>query len=111
MSCIWRWARRGIKSRNGKIIRLSHRRIGARLFTTRAALDEFFKRLTEADFEYFDSQDPHESTRHRQRTAKQRSQGQEDAMKVLEQAKVTVSAEEEQSQGNTEEDILEQEES
>lgn len=55
-SCaVWRWCRVGIKSRNGERIRLSHIRAGGRIFTTEAALTEFFEHVTKADREHFDA--------------------------------------------------------
>lgn len=51
---IWRWCRRGLKSRSGKKVRLSHVRVGGRVLTTPEALDAFFAKLAEADCEYFD---------------------------------------------------------
>ncbi|MFG0331700.1 MAG: DUF1580 domain-containing protein [Phycisphaerales bacterium] len=53
-STIWRWARRGLKARNGRRIRLHHIRCGGRVYTTSEALDEFFQALAAADCDHFD---------------------------------------------------------
>lgn len=52
-SSLWRWARKGVKARNGETIRLEHRRIGARVFVRRADLDNFFSEVARADAEHF----------------------------------------------------------
>lgn len=44
-----RWCTRGVRARNGTLVRLSHVRIGRRLATTRASLDAFFKALADND--------------------------------------------------------------
>lgn len=54
-SAVWRWARKGVKARSGERIRLRHTRVGGRVFTTRAWIDEFGERLAQADAEYFDA--------------------------------------------------------
>lgn len=56
-SCIWRWCRRGVKSRSGERIKLEHVRIGGKIFCTAAWLDEFGRRLAEADAQHFDARD------------------------------------------------------
>ena len=53
-NCVWRWCRRGVKSRTGERIRLEHVRMGGIIFTTTAWLAEFGRRLAEADARYFD---------------------------------------------------------
>jgi hypothetical protein len=53
-NCIWRWCRRGVLSRSGERVRLRHVRIGGMIFSTRQWLDEFGRRLAEADSKYFD---------------------------------------------------------
>ena len=50
-SAIWRWARRGLRARNGSIIRLEHVRLGGKIYTTEAALEAFGKALAEADMD------------------------------------------------------------
>lgn len=52
-STLWRWCRRGVLARSGERIRLKHIRLGARVFTTREALDEFGRALADADAAYF----------------------------------------------------------
>ena len=51
---IWRWCRKGVKSRNGTWVRLQHVRAGSRIYTTARWLAEFAQKLAEADTEYFD---------------------------------------------------------
>ena len=41
-SAVWRWARTGIKARNGTRVRLSHVRAGGRVLIPETALDEYF---------------------------------------------------------------------
>ncbi|MCO6436785.1 MAG: DUF1580 domain-containing protein [Phycisphaerae bacterium] len=53
VSCVWRWCRKGVKTRGGQTIRLEHCRLGGRIFTTAAWLADFGQRLAEADAEYF----------------------------------------------------------
>ena len=53
-NCIWRWCRRGVLSRGGERVRLQHVRIGGRVYTTARWLEEFGRRLAEADAKYFD---------------------------------------------------------
>lgn len=55
ISAVWRWCRRGVLARNGQRIRLEHRRIGGKIFTSEAWLDAFTKALTDADTAYFAS--------------------------------------------------------
>ncbi|MCK6466046.1 MAG: DUF1580 domain-containing protein [Phycisphaerae bacterium] len=54
VNCVWRWCRRGVLARNGERIRLEHIRIGGKIFTTRAWLEEFGRRLASEDAKYFD---------------------------------------------------------
>lgn len=53
-NCIWRWCRRGVLSRNGERVRLQHVRMGGMIYTTAGWLEDFGKRLAEADAKYFD---------------------------------------------------------
>lgn len=55
ISTIWRWARKGLKARSGRLIRLRHLRMGRRLVTTPQWLDEFFDHLAQADCEQTES--------------------------------------------------------
>jgi len=68
-NALWRWARRGIKSRGGGCIKLNHVRVGGKLFTSAEALHKFFADVAAADAAYFDApvadaiQPPSPSTR------------------------------------------------
>jgi len=53
-NCLWRWCRRGVISRGGHRIRLQHHRVGGKIFTSLAWLEEFGRQLAEADTRYFD---------------------------------------------------------
>lgn len=53
-NCLWRWCRRGVLSRGGERVRLEHRRIGGKIFTAPDWLDEFGRKLAEADTRHFD---------------------------------------------------------
>ncbi len=55
-STLWRWARKGVKSRAGRRIRLEHIRIGHRVFTSIEALDRFVSAVADADVEHFELQ-------------------------------------------------------
>jgi len=54
-SAVWRWCRKGVRTRSGGRIRLEHIRVGGRLFTSREALDRFFVAVAAADVGYFDT--------------------------------------------------------
>ena len=90
-NCVWRWCRKGVLSRSGERIRLQHVRIGGKIFTTSAWIDDFGKRLAEADTEYFELD---EQTivalpgRPRTRSQKQRLAAIERAERELEEAGV-----------------------
>lgn len=53
-NCVWRWCRKGVKSRTGERVRLQHVRIGGMIFTSLMWLDEFGRKLADADAQYFD---------------------------------------------------------
>jgi hypothetical protein len=53
-NCLWRWCRRGVLARTGERVRLQHTRIGGKIFTTAQWIDEFGRRLAEADAAYFE---------------------------------------------------------
>ncbi len=53
-STVWRWCRIGVKARSGRRVRLEHVRVGARVFTTAAALNAFVADVAAADAEAFD---------------------------------------------------------
>jgi hypothetical protein len=52
---IWRWCRKGIRSRGGDRIKLTHVRLGGRILTTAEAVADFGQRLAEADVAHFDA--------------------------------------------------------
>lgn len=54
-TALWRWARRGLRARDGRLIRLAHVRLGGRVYVTREAIEEFGRRLAEADMVAFDA--------------------------------------------------------
>lgn len=56
-NCMWRWCRRGVIARSGERIKLEHIRIGGKLFTTPQWVNEFGRRLADADARYFDRDD------------------------------------------------------
>lgn len=53
-NCMWRWCRRGVLARTGQRVRLQHIRVGGKIFTTPAWLEEFGRRLADTDAAYFD---------------------------------------------------------
>ena len=55
-SAIWRWCRKGQKSRSGEIIRLEHVRIGKKIYTSAESLHDYFKEMAQSDAKYFDGQ-------------------------------------------------------
>ncbi len=52
-STIWRWCRKGVKTRRGDRVHLKHVRAGARVFTKEEWLTAFFEQVAEADVEHF----------------------------------------------------------
>ena len=56
-NCLWRWCRRGVLARSGERVRLQHTRVGGKIFTTAQWLNEFGRRLAEADAAYFELHD------------------------------------------------------
>ncbi len=52
-NALWRWCRRGIKTRSGQTVKLHHKRIGGQIFTTAEALNEFLGILAQEDSTYF----------------------------------------------------------
>ena len=54
---LWRWCRRGLKARNGNIVRMEHCRIGGKIYVTERAIEQFFSSLAKADTEYFEQQE------------------------------------------------------
>ena len=59
VSSVWRWCRKGVKTRSGQRVRLEHCRYGSRIFTSKQALDRFAHRLAEADVENFAGSSDH----------------------------------------------------
>ncbi|MFH1418783.1 MAG: hypothetical protein ABII12_10935 [Planctomycetota bacterium] len=55
---VWRWARKGLRARNGEIIRLRHIRIGGRVYTKREWLEQFHEYVAEADLQNANWQHP-----------------------------------------------------
>lgn len=47
---VWRWAAQGVR-RNGRCIRLEHRRIGRQLVTTHSWLEEFWRAVAQLRLE------------------------------------------------------------
>ncbi len=94
MNCLWRWCRRGVLARTGERVRLQHTRVGGKIFTTAQSLDEFGRRLAEADAAYFELHD-HDAAappprtrpnRRRKRFEEHRRASVEQANRELEQA-------------------------
>ena len=50
---LWRWARQGIKARNGEHVRLEHIRCGGKIFTSPEALERMFAAIAERDVQHF----------------------------------------------------------
>ncbi|MFG0329598.1 MAG: DUF1580 domain-containing protein [Phycisphaerales bacterium] len=63
VSSIWRQARVGVRARNGDRVRLEHKRIAGKIWTSREALSRFDRALAEADAEHFDEKYGAESDR------------------------------------------------
>jgi hypothetical protein len=51
-SCIWRWARRGVKRPGGRVVKLEVCRVGCRWLTSRAALTRFVRELNQQPHEF-----------------------------------------------------------
>lgn len=52
---VFRWARYGLKSRSGQVVRLQHARCGRGLYTTADWLHEFFAKLAAADLPHWET--------------------------------------------------------
>lgn len=50
-STLWRWHRNGYRCRNGLSVQLQARRIGKRMFTTQAWMEEFIRAVNENDLD------------------------------------------------------------
>lgn len=57
-SSVWRWCRKGVKTRAGEVIKLAHLRVGGRVFVARDELFAFFRALADADASHFDRPKP-----------------------------------------------------
>ena len=53
-NAVWRWCRKGVKSRSGGRIYLRHYRVGGTIHTTEHDLDTFFEDIAQADRSYFE---------------------------------------------------------
>jgi len=62
-SAVWRWCRKGLKSRCGETIRLQHIRVGGKIYTTAEWLSDFFTSIAESDAKHFDSQQTYSRNR------------------------------------------------
>ena len=50
LATVWRWCRKGIKTRAGVRVKLEHIRAGAKLFVTESGLADFFKNVQHQDW-------------------------------------------------------------
>jgi len=72
-NAVWRWCRKGVKSRSGITIRLAHVRVGGKIFVVRDDLSKFFADVTESDREHFERTNAPAPTRHQKpRSSSQR---------------------------------------
>lgn len=53
VNAMWRWCRRGVRSRDGARVYLEHIRVGGKIFTTAEWVYEFGQRLATADTAHF----------------------------------------------------------
>lgn len=53
----WRWARHGLKARDGTVVRLRHVRAGRQVLTTADWLREFFEAVAAADQKHFEARE------------------------------------------------------
>ena len=72
-NAVWRWCRKGIKSRSGHRIKLDHIRAGGKIFTSAESLEKFFADVARADREYFKDPDPIQRPKQPTETQRQRS--------------------------------------
>lgn len=73
---IWRWCRRGVRARDGQYVRLHHVRVGGRVYTTEAWLEQFFEQVAAADLGNPRWQSPNRSPLpHEVATARLQSEG------------------------------------
>lgn len=73
-SCsLWRWARKGLRTRTGGRVFLRVVRFGARIYTSRKALLDFGEALAAADAEHFSGVAPAARRRPRTHSARRRA--------------------------------------
>ncbi|MBI5725053.1 MAG: hypothetical protein HZA50_13915 [Planctomycetes bacterium] len=70
-NCVWRWCRKGVKSRSGGRVNLEHVRIGGVIYTKLAWLEEFGRRLAQADAEHFSQPEIEQPSTGRRKTVSQ----------------------------------------
>ena len=87
-STIWRWARNGVRARNGLRVRLAHRRLGRRVYVTREALHDFSRALAEADCVAFDDTKHHRTLAPKLRSTSARERAISAAEKRLAEARI-----------------------
>ncbi len=85
VASVWRWARRGVKTRSGGRVRLKHIRAGGKLYTSEAWLRQFFEAVAAADAAHFDADPP---TPPKPPTDRQRQKSIEQAERTLQEAGV-----------------------
>ena len=85
--CMWRWCRKGVKSRGGGRIRIQHVRMGGRVYTTAKWIEEFGKRLADSDAEHFDRDRPAPPANKRRRRQRSDSHPQADIIRAEEELK------------------------
>ena len=83
-NAVWRWCRKGVKSRAGHRIKLHHVRVGGRIFTSTESLETFFNDLAQADASYFEERE-HLTVNHTP-TDKQRQRSINEALQTLDRA-------------------------
>lgn len=72
---IWRWARRGIRARDGNVVRLKHIRVGGRVYTTEQWLQQFFEQVAAADLGHAAWQHPNRTSCHKMADAAMQEAG------------------------------------
>ncbi len=87
-STVWRWARKGVKARNGERVRLRHVRIGGQLFIPVEALAEFAEAVADADRQHFERDPGTPTPTPRPRSDAQRQRAIEAARQRLREAGV-----------------------
>ncbi len=92
-NCLWRWCRRGVRSRLGARVYLQHLRVGGKVYTCAEWLADFGRALADADTEYFRAQQEDkaplarsEPKRRRQRLVQHRRESIEQASRELKEA-------------------------